>query len=226
MTVLAASSALLIPVSASAKDCTKTCVEVRREGGELVITAKRDPVRPKIKPPISAPTYAASPTPSPTPSPKHEAKKSKPVRRKKVTRVRKGVPQLSLSDQIRQVLPKGSFLLLPRRGALIREPLIVRASGCQVIHKRLPILDTEIELRLHPIVEWNWGDGYVESWSESQTRGAHIYQRPGLHLISMSCSWTGQYRTPDSSWSQIPEGIVSYAHQQVELYRAQVFFTE
>ena len=40
------SAALLSKIDlANAGDCAQTCVTVTREGGELVITAKRDPVK-------------------------------------------------------------------------------------------------------------------------------------------------------------------------------------
>ena len=206
--------------TSTAKDCTKTCVEVRREGGELVITAKRDPIRPKVT--IRKPTL--TPTPTPTATPKAIA--VKPLPRKVPTPVRTRAAQLSLSDQIRQVLPEGGFTVMPRTGALIREPLLVRSSGCEDIRKKLPILDTEIELYLRPKVHWDWGDGSTDIWPGNITRGVHIYLRPGRHLITMICTWSGQYRTPDSPWEEIPEGIISNAYRQVEIYRAQVFFTE
>ena len=214
--------------TSTAKDCTKTCVEVRREGGELVITAKRDPIRPKvaIRKPTPTPTPTPIPTPTPTPKLTPKAIAVKPLPRKVPTPVRTRAAQLSLSDQIRQVLPEGGFTIMPRTGGLIREPLLVRSSGCEDIRKKLPILDTEIELYLRPKVQWDWGDGSTDFWPGNITRGVHIYLRPGRRLIMMSCTWSGQYRTPDSPWEEIPEGIISSAYRQVEIYRAQVFFTE
>lgn len=193
--------------SARAADCTQTCVEVRREGGELVITAHRDPVRrkPAPQPSIQSPTKAPSVSPS--------------------TR-KKARPSTSLSDQIREVLPAGSFTLLPRAGALIYEPLLIHSHGCSDFSKTLPILDTTISLRLDPVIYWNWGDGKYESWRGNAVRGAHIYDRPGRYRIEMSCHWGGFFRTPNSSWFPIPDGISSVSSQMVALSRAEVFFTE
>lgn len=231
------STLTLSPSIAGAKDCTKTCVEVRREGGELIITAKRDPIRR-----IVAPTPKPTPTPTPKPTPTPTSRASAPATTSKVLpkvavrkvapkvapkiAVRVSEPQVSLSDQIRELLPTGTFTLLPRVGALIKEPVILRAQGCQETTKRLPILDTEIELRLRPRIQWNWGDGSSAYWPGGVTRGVYIYQRPGRYLIIMNCLWAGQYRTPDSPWEEIPSGITSTDFQIVELFRARVFFTE
>ena len=184
--------------------CAKTCVSMHREGGELVITARRDP-RPIVR---SSPS--ATPAPSASLAPKKSTKRARP----------------KFSDQIRELLPEGSFTLLPRRGALINEPLLLRSFGCVDFAKRLPILDTSIELHLTPRIEWIWGDGQRDIWGAGAQRGAHIYSRAGKYLIQMRCQWSGLFRTPDSPWAPIPEGIFSTAVAQVELFRAQVFFTE
>ena len=215
-------SSTVVAISARAADCTQTCVEVRREGGELVITAHRDPVRrkpapqPSIQSPTKAPSVSTSTRASSPPTPK---KTGKPIRKK-------ARPSTSLSDQIREVLPAGSFTLLPRAGALIYEPLLIHSHGCSDFSKTLPILDTTISLRLDPVIYWNWGDGKYESWRGNAVRGAHIYDRPGRYRIEMSCHWGGFFRTPNSSWLPIPDGISSVSSQIVALSRAEVFFTE
>jgi hypothetical protein len=198
-----------VATNAHAGECAKTCVEVRREGDELVITAKRDP----------APVVRRTPTATPTPAPTLTRKQ---IRAKSVHRK----PRSTLSDQIREVLPISSFALLPASGALIHEPLLVRAYGCESVVKELPILDTSVELNLLPLVEWSWGDGQVERWKMGAVRGAHIYSRPGEFQIQMRCYWLGTYRTPHSPWAPIPEGILSTAVRSIALFRARVFFTE
>ena len=196
---------------ANAGDCAQTCVTVTREGGELVITAKRDPVKRK-------PLASASPSPSPTHSPVTTTRKSASKRKAK--------PRPSLSDQIREALPAVSFSILPRSGALIWEPLLIHQAGCAPVRKTLPILDTSITLDLQPTIQWRWGDGSSESWEGGRARGAHIYQRPGRYLIEIRCAWQGRFRTPSSNWMEIPPGIISSSRQSVELFRARVFFTE
>ena len=200
--------------------CAKTCVSVTREGGELVITARRDPI--KRRPTVSAPT----PTPIPTPTPTATALTPSRTTIKKPAPPRRTTPRPTLSNQIRELLPEGSFTVLPRAGAVIYEPLLVHARGCAPFRKTLPILDTSIVLDLRPTIEWSWGDGSAESWPGAAARSAHIYKRPGRYLIVMRCRWGGEYRTPDSSWAPIPEGIISNSQQSIELFRAQVFFTE
>jgi hypothetical protein len=204
-----------------AAGCSKTCVSVVREGGELVITARRDPVRRVAKVP-SSPILVPTPTPTPTFS-----KSATPSRQgTSKTPVRKGTPRPSLSDQIRELLPAGSFTLWPRAGAVIYEPLLIHAQGCTPIRKTLPILDTSILLELAPTIEWSWGDGSRESWRGATQRGAHIFRRTGRYSIVMRCHWSGAYRTPESEWAPIPAGITSSTAQSVEIFRAQVFFTE
>lgn len=202
-------------VSAQSASCAKTCVTVTREGGELVITARRDPI-------LRPPKPIAAPSPSPTPSARPSISSGTPTR----TPVRKRAPQRSLSDEIREVLPHTSFAVLPKAGAVIHEPLLVRALGCAPFQKTLPILDTSIHLNLYPTIEWSWGDGSVDRWRGAAERGVHIFSRPGRYLIAMSCEWSGAYRTPESPWAPIPSGITSIATQSVELFRARVFFTD
>lgn len=204
---LALASGVAAP--AQAGECAQTCVEVRRDGGELVITAKRDPA------PVVRKTPTATPTPVPTFTRKPTAKKGV---------IRRARPKFS--DQIRELLPTSSFTVLPSTGALIHEPLLIRSFGCENVVKKLSILDTTVELNLAPYAQWSWGDGQIARWGMGAVRGAHIYSRPGRVRIQMRCHWVGSYRTPHSPWLPIPEGIVSIAEKSVELFRAQLFFTE
>ena len=217
---LAFSASPVIPVHAAG--CSRTCVEVHRDGGELVITAHRDPVR-RVAPMTPAPPSVA-PTPSPratsTIKPRRPASTNgkKPIKR---------APRPSLSNQIRELLPEGSFIVRPARGALVHEPLLIATSGCAPISKKLPILDTSVELNLQPTVFWKWGDGTSQWWSSGvQTRGAHIFDKSGRYLIEMECHWGGFFRTPDTPWLPIPQGILATSRQEIEIYRAAVFFTE
>lgn len=196
---------------AEAGECAKTCVELTREGGELVITARRDPIR--VKP--SAPSATPTPTPSAT-----------APRKVSGTPTRRPVARTSLSDQIREVLPEAAFTTRPRVGPLIHEPVLIRTSGCAPIAKSLPILDTRIELRLTPQSQWEWGDSAREAWPTGVRDGAHIYHRAGRYKITMRCLWLGTFRTPDTTWAPIPEGLISSYSQIVEVFRARVFFTQ
>ncbi|NBR93940.1 MAG: hypothetical protein EBT44_03760 [Actinobacteria bacterium] len=138
------------PNLANAGECAQTCVTVTREGGELVITARRDPVKRK---PVASASPSSSPSPSPTHAPFTTTQKS--------VSKRKAKSRPSLSDQIREVLPSVSFSILPRSGALIWEPLLIHQAGCAPVRKTLPILDTSITLDLQPTIQWSWGDGYL-----------------------------------------------------------------
>jgi hypothetical protein len=198
-------------IAAMKTGCEQTCVSVHREGGELVISARRDPVR--IARPTTAPV--ASPTPAAT-------RTTTP--RKLPTKKRK--PRPTFSDQVREVLPIGAFEIHPRSGALIYEPMLIRALGCADFQKKLAILDTSIELSLTPRIEWSWGDGSNQVWKGSATRGVHTYLRAGRYRIQMRCYWSGAFRTPNTSWAPIPEGITSSAATDVEIFRGRVFFTK
>lgn len=201
---------LVLPVEeARGAGCEKTCVEVKREGGDLVITAHRDPVRRRVAPAISNPVPTSTPTP------------------RKSSHRRAHRSHSSLSDQIREALPRGSFSILPKRGAVIYEPLLIHSSGCSEVKKSLPILDTTIYLELRPQVQWRWGDGTSERWNSGvQTRGAHIYRRAGRYRVEMECHWGGSFRTPQSPWMPIPQGIFSSYNEVIQLFRAEIFFTE
>jgi hypothetical protein len=206
----------------SAADCTKTCIDLQVENGELVITGKRTPQKPKY---IPRPAPKPRSTSVPTRKPDHQVK-----RKPRIVPVRKKVVRKSLKDQIRQILPTASIYLQPQSGILIREPVIFWTDSPQSFKKSLYLLDVKIDLDLTVNFLWNWGDG---STFGTTLIGApfpsfeitHIYSRSGFNKVSLSSNWSGRYRLDGGVWQQIPGVITTMRSTQIQIRQARTVFT-
>ena len=220
--------------SSIAADCTKTCIDLKVENGELVITGKRTPAKPKFTPrPIPKP--AVSPTQKPVPKPTL----SKIPARKVVQQVKpkppiapvgKKVVRKSLNDQIRQLLPTARIFLQPQSGILIREPVIFWTDSPQSFKKSLLLLDVKIDLDLSAKYLWSWGDG---STLETDVIGApfpsfeitHTYLNSGVKNVGLRINWSGRYRLDGGVWLQIPGVITTNQSNQIQIMKARTVFT-
>ncbi len=217
-----------------AADCTKTCIDLKVENGELVITGKRTPVKPKFTPrPIPKPVV--SPTNKPTPKPTlSKMPVRKPVQRVKpkppIAPVGKKVVRKSLNDQIRQLLPTARIFLQPLSGILIREPVIFWTDSPQSFKKSLLLLDVKIDLDLRAKFLWSWGDG---STLETDLIGApfpsfeitHTYLNSGVKNVGLRINWSGRYRLDGGVWLQIPGVITTNQSNQIQIMKARTVFT-
>jgi hypothetical protein len=208
-----------------AADCSKTCIDLTVENGELVITGKRTAPKPKYTPrPAPKPTSTARPTTKAPISPI----KSKPKRR--TSPVPKKTAGKSLNDQIRQILPTASIYLQPQSGALIHEPVIFWTDSPHNFKKSLYLLDVKIDLDLTVNFSWIWGDG---STFATSLIGApfpsfeitHIYSQSGLNKVSLSSNWSGRYRLDGGVWQQIPGVITTTRSTQIQISQARTVFT-
>jgi hypothetical protein len=219
-----------------AADCSKTCIDLKVENGELVITGTRTPLKPKYTP-RPAPKFTVIPTTKPTPkpttkpTPKPTRKITRQVKPKpRITPVRKKVVRKSLNDQIRQLLPAASIFLQPQSGILIREPVIFWTDSPQSFKKSLLLLDVKIDLDLSAKFLWSWGDGTTLGTS---LIGApfpafeitHTYLHSGLKAISLSSNWSGSYRLDGGVWLQIPGVITKMQSNQIQIMKARTVFT-
>ena len=205
-----------------AADCTKTCIDLTVENGELVITGKRTPLKPKYTPrPIPKPTLSKIPV-------RKAVQRVKPKPR--IAPVRKKVVRKSLNDQIRQILPTASIYLQPQSGALIHEPMIFWTDSPHNFKKSLYLLDVKIDLDLKVNFSWIWGDG---SNFATSLIGApfpsfeitHIYSQSGLNKVSLSSNWSGRYRLDGGVWQQIPGVITTTRSTQIQISQARTVFT-
>ncbi|GDX23374.1 hypothetical protein LBMAG10_00390 [Actinomycetes bacterium] len=203
-----------------AADCSKACIDLTVEDGELVITGKRTAPKPKYTPrptvkPIARPTVKAP---------------IKSKRKPRIASVRKKVVTKSLNDQIRQILPTASIYLQPQSGVLIHEPVIFWTDSPQSFKKSLYLLDVKIDLDLTVKFSWIWGDG---STLATSLIGApfpsfeitHIYSQSGLNKVSLSSKWSGRYRLDGGVWLQIPRVITTTRSTQIQISQARTVFT-
>jgi len=215
-----------------AADCSKACIDLTVENGELVITGKRIAPKPKYTPrPIVKPTLKPSPKPTLTPSPKPTRKVTRQVKPKwRITPVRKKVIRKSLNDQIRQLLPTANIHLQPQSGALVHEPVIFWTGSPHNFKKSLYLLDVKIDLDLTVKFLWLWGDGTTLG---TTSLGApfpafeitHTYAQAGIHRVSLSSNWSGRYRLDGGVWQQIPGVITTSKSTQIQIRQARTVFT-
>lgn len=212
----------------SAADCIKTCIDLTVENGELVITGKRTPEKPKYNPrPIVKPVARATVTPTSRPTVKARIKSK---RQPRIAPVRKKAVSKSLNDQIRQLLPAGSIYLQPQSGALIHEPVIFWTDAPQSFKKSLYLLDVKIDLDLTVKFLWIWGDGstFVTTLVGApfpSREVTHMYSQSGLNKVSLSGNWIGRYRLDGGVWQQIPGVITTTRSTQIQISQARTVFT-
>lgn len=205
-----------------AVDCSKTCIDLTVEDGELVITGKRTAPKPKY-------------TPRPAPKPRSTARPTtkapiKSKRKPRIASVRKKVVTKSLNDQIRQLLPTANIHLQPQNGALVHEPVIFWTDSPHNFKRSLYLLDVKIDLDLTVNFSWIWGDG---STFATSLIGApfpsfeitHIYSQSGLNKVSLSSNWSGRYRLDGGVWQQIPGVITTTRSTQIQISQARTVFT-
>lgn len=203
-----------------AADCSKTCIDLTVENGELVITGKRTAPKPKYTPRAIVKPVARPPVKEPIKS------KGKP----RIGPVRKKAAVKSLNDQVREILPTASIYLQPQSGALIHEPVIFWTDSPRNFKKSLYLLDVKIDLDLTVKFLWNWGDG---SNFGTTLIGApfpsfeitHIYSQSGLNKVSLSSNWSGRYRLDGGVWQQIPGVITTMRSTQIQIRQARTVFT-
>ncbi|MEI7798012.1 MAG: hypothetical protein WCI68_04545 [Actinomycetes bacterium] len=209
-----------------AADCSKTCIDLTVEDGELVITGKRTAPKPKYTPrPAPKPRSTTRPTVKPANRPTFRSK-----RKPRIASEPKKAAGKSLNDQIRQILPTASIYLQPQSGALIHEPMIFWTDSPQSFKKSLYLLDVKIDLDLKVNFSWIWGDG---STFATSLIGApfpsfeitHIYSQSGLNKVSLSSNWSGRYRLDGGVWQQIPGVITTTRSTQIQISQARTVFT-
>jgi len=205
-----------------AADCSKACIDLTVENGELVITGIRTAPKPK---------YTPRPAPKPTSTTRPTVKAPiKSKRKPRITSVPKKAAGKSLNDQIRQILPTASIYLQPQSGALIHEPVIFWTDSPQSFKKSLYLLDVKIDLDLTVNFLWVWGDGstFVTSLIGAPFPSfeiTHIYSQSGLNKVSLSSKWSGRYRLDGGVWLQIPGVITTTRSTQIQISQARTVFT-
>ena len=104
----------------------------------------------------------------------------------------KVVAEISLSDQLTQLLPTSHILYSPNTGALVQVPENFWSSALLNFSTTSLILGISVGVVLTPTFSWDFGDGEKISSSNSQ-RVTHFYKKSGTYTVALSISWSGTW---------------------------------
>ena len=200
--------ALLIPAPKSfAADCTKACLAVTVENGQIVVSGQKGngPKSSKVIKVVKSVTPAKKVAPKKPvvkrvvlKQPSTVVTKRKPVvKRKKVT-TKKAVAANSIADRLTKLLPTGGVAYQPAFEPLVHVPVVFWCDLPKIFTTRFNIVGEVVDVTLRPSFSWSFGDGSVMS---STGPGApypngsiqHAYLKEGTYLVTMLATWGGTW---------------------------------
>jgi hypothetical protein len=202
--------ALIFPAPlAAAADCTKTCLDVTVENGQIVVSGKKGngpksttvvkkvvavkkvvPKKPVIKKVISRPPSGVIATRKPV--------VKKPVVVKKKVVAKKATAATSIADRLTKLLPTGGVAYQPAFEPLVHVPVVFWCDLPKIFSTRFNIVGEVVDVTLRPSFSWSFGDGTV---MQSTDPGApypngsiqHAYLKEGTYLVTMLATWGGTW---------------------------------
>jgi len=202
--------ALLFPAStAVAADCTKTCLDVTVENGQIVVSGKKGngpksttvvkkvvavkkvvPKKPVIKKVISKPPSGVIA--------KRKPVVKKPVVAKKKVVAKKATAATSIADRLTKLLPTGGVAYQPAFEPLVHVPVVFWCDLPKIFTTRFNIVGEVVDVTLRPSFSWSFGDGSV---MQSTDPGApypngsiqHSYLKEGTYLVTLLATWGGTW---------------------------------
>ena len=202
--------ALLFPAPlAAAADCTKACLDVSVENGQIVVSAQKGngpksttvvkkvvavkkvvPKKPVIKRVISRPPSGVIATRKPV--------VKKPVVVKKKVVAKKATAATSIADRLTKLLPTGGVAYQPAFEPLVHVPVVFWCDLPKIFSTRFNIVGEVVDVTLRPSFSWSFGDGTV---MQSTDPGApypngsiqHAYLKEGTYLVTMLATWGGTW---------------------------------
>lgn len=227
--------ALLFPAStAVAADCTKACLAVTVENGQIVVSGQKGngpkstkvtkvvkkvvavkkivPKKPVIKKVISKPPSAILATRQPVV--KKPAVKKPVVVKKKVV-AKKATVATSIADRLTKLLPTGGVAYQPGFEPLVNVPVVFWCDLPKIFTTRFNIVGEVVDVTLRPSFTWSFGDGSI---MQSTDPGApypngsiqHAYLKEGTYLVTMLATWGG-------TWSN--QGTIRAVSGQIKTIR-------
>jgi hypothetical protein len=227
--------ALIFPVfsapTAVAADCTKACLAVTVENGQIVVSGQKGngpkstkvvkkviavkkvvPKKPVVKPVVSK--HPSTVVATRKPVVKKPAIK-KPVIAKKKVVAKKATAATSIADRLTKLLPTGGVAYQPGFEPLVHVPVVFWCDLPKVFSTRFNIVGEVVDVTLRPSFTWSFGDGSI---MQSTDPGApypngsiqHTYLREGTYLVTMLATWGG-------TWSN--QGTIRAVSGQIKTIR-------
>jgi hypothetical protein len=225
--------ALIFPVfsapTAVAADCTKACLAVTVENGQIVVSGQKGngpkstkvvkkvvavkkvvPKKPVVKPVVSK--HPSTVVATRKPVVKKPAIK-KPVAKKVVAK--KATAVTSIADRLTKLLPTGGVAYQPGFEPLVHVPVVFWCDLPKVFSTRFNIVGEVVDVTLRPSFTWSFGDGSI---MQSTDPGApypngsiqHSYLHEGTYLVTMLATWGG-------TWSN--QGTIRAVSGQIKTIR-------
>jgi hypothetical protein len=216
---------MMVMPSAHADDCIeKACINVYTENGRIVIEGRKG----------SGAVASARPRPVVTRKP---ATPKPRTSRTAVSRPRTSSPKprrtvakkaTSLQDKLIESLPTGGISYQPSYQPLVATPVYLWADIPTVVKKKFSIVGEIVEVELHPLFFWHYGDGTVfitrkagTAFPDGEIR--HTYSRPGHYAIELVTKWDGAF-TIAGITKTIPGEITTVSVLPISVVSAPVRF--
>ena len=203
--------AFLIPAPKTwAADCTKACLSVAVENGQIVVTGQKGngPKSTKVVQKVTAVKKVAAKKPvakravlkqpSAVVATKKPVVKKKPVVRKKRVVAKKATSATSIADRLTKLLPTGGVAYQPEFEPLVHVPVVFWCDLPKIFNTKFNIIGEVVDVTLRPSFSWSFGDGSV---MQSTDPGApypagsiqHAYLKEGTYLVTMLATWGGTW---------------------------------
>ena len=219
--------ALLFPApTAVAADCTKACLAVTVENGQIVVSGQKGngPKSTKVVKKVTAVKKVAPKKPVikrvvlKQPSAVVATRKpvvKKPVVAKKKVVAKKAVAATSIADRLTKLLPTGGVAYQPAYEPLVHVPVVFWCDLPKIFTTRFNIVGEVVDVTLRPSFSWSFGDGSVMSSTDPGApypNGSiqHAYLKEGTYLVTMLATWGG-------TWSN--EGTIRAVTGQIKTVR-------
>ena len=202
--------ALLFPApTAVAADCTKACLAVTVENGQIVVSGQKGngPKSTKVVKKVTAVKKVAPKKPVikrvVLKQPSAVVAKRKPVVKRKKVVAKKAVAATSIADRLTKLLPTGGVAFQPAYEPLVHVPVVFWCDLPKIFTTRFNIVGEVVDVTLRPSFSWSFGDGSV---MQSTDPGApypngsiqHAYLKEGTYLVTMLATWGGTWSNQGS----------------------------
>jgi len=187
--------AFLIPAPKTwAADCTKACLAVAVENGQIVVSGQKGN-GPKSK---KVATVVKKVTTVQKSVPKKPVVKRKPAVKKTKAVAKKATAATSIADRLTKLLPTGGVAYQPAYEPLVHVPVVFWCDLPKIFSTRFNIVGEVVDVTLRPSFSWSFGDGSV---MQSTDPGApypagsiqHAYLKEGTYLVTLLATWGGTW---------------------------------
>ena len=200
--------AFLIPAPKSfAADCTKACLAVTVENGQIVVSGQKGngPKSTKVVNVVKKATAVKKVAPKKPAvkrvvlkQPSTVVAKRKPVIKRKKVVAKKAVATTSIADRLTKLLPTGGVAYQPAFEPLVHVPVVFWCDLPKIFSTRFNIVGEVVDVTLRPSFSWSFGDGSVMSSTDPGApypNGSiqHAYLKEGTYLVTMLATWGGTW---------------------------------